>query len=95
LAQATVEIVEQVARLARLSLTQDEKELFTRQLDRILEYAQSIQTLDVTSVAPMLHAAAAGTLREDEDAPGLDRATVLEAAPDALDGLFRVPKVLG
>jgi len=94
LAQATVEIVEQVARLARLSLTQDEKELFTRQLDRILEYAQSIQTLDVTSVPPMIHAAAGGILREDEDAPGLDRATVLEAAPDALDGLFRVPKVL-
>jgi aspartyl-tRNA(Asn)/glutamyl-tRNA(Gln) amidotransferase subunit C len=95
LAQATLEIVEQVARLARLSLTQDEKESFTRQLDRILDYAQSIQTLDVASIPPMSHAAASTALREDEDAPGLDRGTVLEAAPDVGDGLFRVPKILG
>lgn len=95
MAQATIETVEQVARLARLSLTADEKQLFARHLEQILAYAQSIQGLDVSSVPPMSHAATSEIFREDQEAPGLDRTTVLEAAPDAADALFRVPKVLG
>lgn len=95
MAPATIETVEQVARLARLSLTADEKQLFARQLDQILAYAQSIQGLDVSSVPPMSHAATSEIFREDQEAPGLDRTTALGAAPDAGDALFRVPKVLG
>ena len=95
MAAVTVETVEQVARLARLSLTPDECQTFTRQLEQILSYAQAIQELDTSAVEPMSHALASGTLREDVHREGLDRDQVLASAPDTADGLFRVPRILG
>ncbi len=94
MAKVTVETVEHVARLAHLSLTAEEKESFARELQEILSYAETIQALDTEAVEPMSHAAAGEVLREDEPRPSLDRGRVLAAAPDAADGLFRVPRVL-
>lgn len=93
--RVTVETVDHVARLAHLSLTAEEREVFARQLDAVLAYAESIQALDTDGVPPMSHAAATETFREDVPHEGLPRQTVLDAAPDADDGLFRVPRVLG
>jgi len=95
MARVTVETVEQVARLARLSLTEEERETFAKQLDQILAYAESIQTLDTAAVEPMSHAVTSEMVREDVPAPSLDRQRVLEAAPDAAENLFRVPRILG
>ncbi|HET8646067.1 MAG TPA: Asp-tRNA(Asn)/Glu-tRNA(Gln) amidotransferase subunit GatC [Vicinamibacteria bacterium] len=92
--RVTPDVVDHVARLAHLSLTAEEREAFARQLDQVLAYAESLQALDTSGVEPMSHAGAAGALREDEPRPSLDRAGVLEAAPDAADGLFRVPRVI-
>lgn len=92
--KATVETVDHIARLAHLSLTDDERQLFARQLDDILGYAESIQQLDTTDVPPMSHAAARDAFREDTPKEGLSRAAALREAPDAQDGLFRVPRVL-
>jgi aspartyl-tRNA(Asn)/glutamyl-tRNA(Gln) amidotransferase subunit C len=94
MAQVTVETVEHVARLAHLSLTAEEKESLARELQEILSYAETIQALDTDAVEPMSHAAAGEALREDEPRPSLERERVLAAAPDAADGLFRVPRVL-
>jgi aspartyl-tRNA(Asn)/glutamyl-tRNA(Gln) amidotransferase subunit C len=94
MARVTVETVEHVARLARLSLTTEERETFARQLDQVLTYAESIQALATEGVPPMSHAPAAGRLREDEPADSLPRERVQAAAPDAAEGLFRVPRVL-
>ena len=93
--RVTVSIVDHVARLAHLSLTDEERETFTRQLEEILAYAESIQALDTEGVPPMSHAASAATLRDDVPRPGLDRERALEAAPEAADGLFLVPRVIG
>jgi len=93
--RVTTETVDDVAKLARLSLTPDERERFARQLDDVLAYAESIQALDLSGVEPMSHATAAARFREDEPRPSLGRERVLSAAPDAGDGLFRVPRVLG
>ena len=65
MARVTVETVEQVARLARLSLTEEERETFAKQLDQILAYAESIQTLDTAAVEPMSHAVTSEMVRED------------------------------
>jgi Asp-tRNA(Asn)/Glu-tRNA(Gln) amidotransferase C subunit len=43
----------------------------------------------------MSHALTSEVFREDAPAPGLDRQTILAAAPDPAEGLFRVPRVLG
>ena len=94
MAEITVETVEHVARLARLSLSPDEKERFARELQEILSYAETIQALDTDGVEPMSHAAATEVLRDDATRPSLDRERVLAEAPDAASGLFRVPRVI-
>ena len=93
--RVTPETVDHVAKLAHLALTPEEKATFARQLDDVLAYAESIQALDTSAVEPMSHAAGAGGLRPDEPRPGLERDAVLEEAPDADSGLFRVPRVIG
>lgn len=93
--KVTPETVEHVARLAHLSLTAGERATFARQLDDVLAYAESIQSLDTAGVEPMSHVSGAGRQREDLPQPGLDREKVLSEAPDAESGLFRVPRVLG
>ena len=93
--RVTPETVEHVARLAHLSLTAEERATFARQLDDVLAYAESIQSLDTSGVEPMSHASGVGLLRPDRPQPSLDRETVLSEAPDADRGLFRVPRVLG
>ena len=93
--RATVETVDRVARLARLSLSETERTLFARQLDQILEYAESIQALDLEGVEPMSHALTTDSFRQDEPREGLARDRILASAPDPGDGLFRVPRVIG
>lgn len=85
-----------VAELARLELTDAEVERFTQQLAGILTYAGEVSRIDTTGVAPTAHVATAPRWREDVPGPSLDRATILDNAPDAAPaaGLFRVPKVL-
>jgi aspartyl-tRNA(Asn)/glutamyl-tRNA(Gln) amidotransferase subunit C len=92
--RVTVETVDHVARLARLSLTEEERALFARQLDDILAWAESLQAVDVSGVEP-LAARGTGDLRPDEERDGLSRETALSGAPDAAEGLFRVPRVIG
>lgn len=90
--------VERVARLARLELDAEEKELFARQLARILAYAEQIQRVDTAGIEPTSHAPGPGaSMREDEVLPSLPRETSLAAAPDAdvRAGLFKVPRVMG
>jgi aspartyl-tRNA(Asn)/glutamyl-tRNA(Gln) amidotransferase subunit C len=93
--RVTVETVDHVAQLARLSLTADERELFARQLAEILAWAESLQALDTSGVPPMGPPREGSSLREDDERAGLDRAAAFETAPDASDGLFRVPRVIG
>ena len=92
--RVTEETVEHVAQLARLSLTDEERRLFARQLEDILAWADSLQALDTSDVPPMSRPREAEALREDEPRDGLDRQAALEAAPEAADGLFRVPRVI-
>jgi aspartyl-tRNA(Asn)/glutamyl-tRNA(Gln) amidotransferase subunit C len=81
-----------VARLARLSLTDDEVELFTGQLELILEHAARIEALDTDGVPPTAHPVAVDNVwRDDEPGPCLPVDTVLALAPDPADGRFRVP----
>lgn len=94
MARVTVETVEHVAKLASLSLTGDEKQTFARQLDEILTYAESIQALPTDDVEPMSHARTSEIFRPDTPHESLTRESAVAAAPDAADGLFRVPKIL-
>ncbi|MCU0240992.1 MAG: Asp-tRNA(Asn)/Glu-tRNA(Gln) amidotransferase subunit GatC [Vicinamibacteria bacterium] len=94
MARVTVEIVDRVARLAHLSLTDEERSVFARQLDGILTHVESIQSLDTAQVEPMSHAGGAGGWRADAPREGLSSERALDSAPDPADGFFRVPRVI-
>lgn len=89
--------VVRIAELARLELTADELDLFTRQLGDILGYVEQIQRLDTTGVAPTSHVLNRPWEREDTPGESLDLADALANAPDAAPeaGLFKVPRVIG
>lgn len=88
--------VAQVARLARLRLTDDELDQFTDQLGAVIDHAADIEALDVSGVPPTAHPLPlVNVVRPDEVRPSLDREAVLAEAPVSEDGRFRVPPVLG
>jgi aspartyl-tRNA(Asn)/glutamyl-tRNA(Gln) amidotransferase subunit C len=81
-----------VARLARLELSEDEVERMASELSGILEHVDRISALDLDDVEPTSHVVALeNVLRRDEPRPSWPRERVLEGAPDAADGAFRVP----
>jgi len=85
-----------VATLARLALTTEEIERTTSQLGDMLDHFADIERLDLADVEPMTQPyPLRNVLREDVVQPGLDRDEVLAAAPDAVDGRFRVPPIIG
>jgi aspartyl-tRNA(Asn)/glutamyl-tRNA(Gln) amidotransferase subunit C len=87
--------VEQVARLARLELGEEEKAQLTAQLDAILGYMETLNTLDTggveptTTVIPMV-----SVMRDDVVRPSLDREDALANAPDREGAYFRVPRII-
>ncbi|NQT29177.1 MAG: Asp-tRNA(Asn)/Glu-tRNA(Gln) amidotransferase subunit GatC [Candidatus Saganbacteria bacterium] len=87
--------VEHAAKLARLGLTEQEKELFTKQLSQILEFADSLNKLDTKNVAPTSHAIPMkNVLREDKTKPFTDTDAILANAPEEEEHMFKVPKIL-
>jgi aspartyl-tRNA(Asn)/glutamyl-tRNA(Gln) amidotransferase subunit C len=88
--------VEHVARLARLALTDDEIDVLSTELATILDYAAQVSALDTAGVEPTAHPLPLeNVLRPDEVRPSLRRDEVLAAAPEAEEGRFRVPRILG
>ena len=91
----TIEQVGEIATLARLSLTPEEKEHFREQLSAILEYAQRLQQLDTSGVPPTAQVTGlTGVLRDDVIEASLTQDEALANAPAAQDGFFAVPAVL-
>ncbi|HOG13223.1 MAG: Asp-tRNA(Asn)/Glu-tRNA(Gln) amidotransferase subunit GatC [Smithellaceae bacterium] len=87
--------VEYVARLARLEISEAEKDKFTAQLNDILRYIDQLNELDTAGVAPMSHAiAVTNAFREDKVVESLGTQKALANAPDARGEFFRVPKVI-
>ncbi len=87
--------VEHVALLARLALTDEEKETFTGQLAQILEHAGKIQVLDTAAVPPTSHVAPlTNVFRPDAVRPCLTPEEALRNAPKQEDGGFAVPKIV-
>jgi aspartyl-tRNA(Asn)/glutamyl-tRNA(Gln) amidotransferase subunit C len=87
--------VAHVARLARLDVTEEELESFTIQLGAVLAHAADVEALDTSGVPPTAHPLVlVNVLRDDVPCESLDRDEVLAMAPDAHEGLFRVPRIL-
>ncbi|HEY9786182.1 MAG TPA: Asp-tRNA(Asn)/Glu-tRNA(Gln) amidotransferase subunit GatC [Candidatus Obscuribacterales bacterium] len=90
----TVKDVEHVARLARLELTEEEKQLFTEQLAKIIEAFDELKNIDTDGVEPMSHALAiSNVMREDVVAKPPGHEVLLANAPDKEKGFFKVPRI--
>jgi len=88
--------VAHLARLARLTLTDGELDSFAGQLDAILAHVGAIQAVDVTGVeATDNPLKSVNVTRPDVVAPCLTQDEALSGAPNAVDGRFAVPRILG
>lgn len=91
----TREQVDYVAHLARLQLTDEEKDRFAGQLDAIVAYMDKLDELDTSGVEPMVHGIAGKQrMRPDETRPSLPRQEALANAPEQADGCFKVPRII-
>jgi len=91
----TLTEVEHIAELARLELTDEEKEHYRQQLSAILDYAARLQMVNTSQTLPTASVLPArSVLRPDIPAPSLDVKDLLSNAPQAEDDQFRVPPIL-
>jgi len=91
----TIRDVERVAALARIELSEVEKEKYAKQLDAILKFVDQLNRLDTNGVDPTTHVIPlANVMREDEVRPSWPLEDVFRNAPDEEDGQFKVPSVL-
>ena len=80
--------VEHLSKLASLPLTEEQKEKFSSQLSRILEFFDKLQEVDTAKVEPFLGAKGSKPLREDEISPSLTGQEALSNSRSVHNGLF-------
>jgi aspartyl-tRNA(Asn)/glutamyl-tRNA(Gln) amidotransferase subunit C len=84
-----------VARLARIALTDEDRDRYQSQLAQILAYVEKIRELDLSRIEPTAHVQPLeNVFRPDVAKPGLDRDTVLRNAPAVSGEQFLVPKIV-
>jgi aspartyl-tRNA(Asn)/glutamyl-tRNA(Gln) amidotransferase subunit C len=89
------EDVEYVAKLARIELTEDERDTLTSQLSSILDHIEKLNELDIAGVEPTFHVLdVTNVFREDEVRPSLPTEETLKNAPARDGDFFKVPKIL-
>jgi aspartyl-tRNA(Asn)/glutamyl-tRNA(Gln) amidotransferase subunit C len=87
--------VEHIAELAKLSLTDAEKERFREQLSAILKYAEILQRLDTEAIPPTATVLPLrNVMAADEVKPSFSRDDILANAPQAENGCFKVQAIL-
>ncbi len=95
MAKITIQEVEHVANLARLTFDEEQKEKLAEQLAEILDYIEQLNELDTEKVEPTSHAIPVkNVVRPDVVAPSLTQDEALANAPSNVDGLFEVPKII-
>ena len=88
------EDIDKLGRLARLALTDEERQRLPEQLGRIVTYVEQLSSVDVEGVEPMVHAGGSVLrLRADEAKPVAGREAVKQSAGYTDEGMT-VPKVV-
>ncbi len=87
--------VKHVARLARLSLHQQESELFTRQLNEILDYIEQLNEVPTDDIEPTSHILDLfNVFRQDEVKSRIETETLLANGPETAQHFFVVPRIV-
>jgi aspartyl-tRNA(Asn)/glutamyl-tRNA(Gln) amidotransferase subunit C len=89
------EDIEHVALLARLELSEEEKDSLTGRLNQIMEHFGKLQELDTSQVEPTSHSIPLqNVFRQDVAGPSMTPADVVANAPESRDDQFVVPQVV-
>ena len=89
------DIIEYVGILAKLELSQEEKETAKEDMGRMLDYIDNLNELDTDGVEPMSHVFSMNNVfRDDVVSNGDDRENILKNAPKQKDGAFKVPRTV-
>ncbi len=87
--------VEYVAELARINLTEDEKESLGQELSKIISYIGQLEELGTRNVEPLRDLTAKGDVfRQDTVTPSDCRGEILKNAPLGEGDYFKIPKVI-
>jgi aspartyl-tRNA(Asn)/glutamyl-tRNA(Gln) amidotransferase subunit C len=87
--------IDDIARLARLKLTEEEREVFSEQMSDIITYMEKLNELDTSGVEPTAHVLnIKNVFREDEPRASLPKEKALQNAPSRMDDFYRVPKII-
>jgi len=87
--------VQYVADLARIELTEQELNKFSKQLENILEYIDKLKEVDISGVLPTSHVLnIKNVFRDDVVKPSIKIEDFLKSAPKKEDTFFKVPKVI-
>jgi len=90
------ETVDKIAHLARLEVTDTEREELIKDMGNILGFMEKLNEIDTTGVEPLVYMTTTpGTLRPDVIKQEITRKEALENAPKHDDEHFRVAKVIG
>lgn len=92
----TKQEVEKIALLARLGLSEEEKEIFAKQLSSILDYVEKLNEVDTTGVEPTAQVTGLeNVMREDEVIQHSDeiKKGLMDQAPDKEDNLIKAKSV--
>lgn len=91
----TEETIQYIASLAKLEFSEEEKEVFAEQLDRIVEMVEKLDQLDTTDIPGTYHGIALENIyREDVAEKSTKREALLDNAPSVKDGMIEVPAMI-
>jgi aspartyl-tRNA(Asn)/glutamyl-tRNA(Gln) amidotransferase subunit C len=89
----TDETIDYVGILAKLELSEEEKEQAKKDMSEMLDYVSKLNELDTDNVEAMSHTFSYNNVfREDEVTNGDDRENMLANAPEQKDGCYKVPR---
>lgn len=91
--------VRNIAKLAHLEISDTEAEMYGPQMSEIVKYVEQLNELDTADVEPAIgglteEGERTAADRDDDVTPSFSQEEALAEAPSAVEGHFRVPKVL-
>ncbi len=93
--QLTKDQVKHVAKLASLTLIDEEVEKFTLQLSETLKYVEELEEIDTKNILPTNQVTGLkNVMREDQTRPSLTQDQALHNTKSKVDGYFKVPTVI-
>ena len=93
--QVTEHLIDTLAHLARLRLDAAEKSMISADLEKMIQFVEKLNELDLDGVEPLMHMSeSSNVLREDRVQGSISREAALRNAPDNDGTYFRVPKVI-